>query len=134
MLRALPFVVAALLLVGCSKRHEQETSRVRGLVTLDGKPLPSGGVMFVPPSGRGATGMIQSDGTYVLGTYGDDDGAIVGEHSVSVVPQVGPADADSEAEVALPASSMLRRPYRGIKVVVESGKDNVIDIPLSSDK
>jgi hypothetical protein len=88
--------------------------------------------MFVPTRGRGAIGTIRADGTYSVGTYHDDDGAIVGEHSVSVVPQVGPADAESEVEVKRPADSMLRRPFRGISVVVQPGIENIIDLPLKS--
>ena len=79
-----------LLLVGCSPRSDRlPTAPVSGLVTLDGRPLEMGSVTFVPQdgSGRPATGNIQSDGSYRLGTYDDDDGALLGLHKVSVVCQ-----------------------------------------------
>ena len=48
-----------------------------------------GSVTFVPQdgSGRTATGSIQPDGSYRLGTYDDEDGALLGLHKVSVVCQ-----------------------------------------------
>jgi hypothetical protein len=64
-----------------------ETAEVRGTVTFDGRPLESGAVLFVPAHGRGATGTIQRDGTYVLGTYCAGDGATVGRHIVTVNPR-----------------------------------------------
>ena len=64
-----------------------ETAEVRGTVTLDGRPLEGGAVLFVPAHGQGATGTIQRDGTYVLGTYCAGDGATVGRHIVTVNPR-----------------------------------------------
>ena len=56
---------------------------------LDGKPLEMGKVTFLPQdgSGRTATGKIQPDGSYVLGTYEEADGAVLGQHLVAVVAQ-----------------------------------------------
>ena len=72
--------------VGCGK-NENETARVEGTVTLNGQPLTSGIVTFFPEAGRSARGIIQSDGTFALGTYEKADGALVGMHKVTVVAQ-----------------------------------------------
>ena len=76
-----------LVLVGCTPSDRLPTAPVSGRVTLDGRPLEMGSVTFVPQdgSGRPATGSIQSDGSYRLGTYDDDDGALLGLHKISVV-------------------------------------------------
>ena len=46
---------------GC--QQDATVARVDGVVRLDGKPLTTGTVRFVPEAGRAATGEIQSDGT-----------------------------------------------------------------------
>jgi hypothetical protein len=59
-----------------------------GTVTLDGKPLSSGTVTFVPDVAKGTTGptgvgKIGSDGKYRIRTAGRD-GALVGYHKIRV--------------------------------------------------
>jgi hypothetical protein len=65
---------------------------------LDGKPLTFGVVMFVPSLGRAAKGDVQADGSFRLGTYKGDDGAIVGKHKVSVIAIRPPVSGESSAE------------------------------------
>lgn len=56
---------------------------VKGKVTYKGKPLSMGTVRFEPDGyGRMASGKLQSDGTFVLSTLKDGDGAAVGHHRV----------------------------------------------------
>jgi hypothetical protein len=58
---------------------------VKGKVTYKGQPLSKGIIRFEPDGyGRMASGMIQSDGTFVLSTLGKDDGVVAGLHKVSV--------------------------------------------------
>jgi hypothetical protein len=58
---------------------------VKGKVTYKGKPLTQGIVKFEPEGyGRRASGKLQADGTFVLGTFKDDDGAVVGSHQVFI--------------------------------------------------
>src|SRR5262249_9934025 len=72
----------ALVGVGCGS----DTVKVRGPVTLDGKPLPMGtAVTFVPvDKGRSATGATQADGSFRLTTFKPEDGALPGEYKVTV--------------------------------------------------
>jgi len=57
--------------------------------------LTSGIVTFTPITGKGgkggyvATGEVESDGTYVLTTFDTGDGAILGQHAVTVVARQG---------------------------------------------
>jgi hypothetical protein len=58
---------------------------VKGKVTYKGMPLTQGIVKFEPEGyGRRASGKLQSDGSFVLGTFKDDDGAVKGSHQVFI--------------------------------------------------
>jgi hypothetical protein len=78
---------APLLLAGCA-REVGPLFPVQGIVTLNGKPLSNGEVVFVPveEDARGPTlrGTIQSDGSYTLRT-GNKAGAPAGQYRVAVV-------------------------------------------------
>jgi hypothetical protein len=123
---------AGLLLVasvGCEK-PPFDVAPVHGKVTVDGKPLAQGRLMFTPVSkqgeleaGKPAYGRIQPDGSYVLYTYGDDDGAVVGEHGVTVI---NTDDTSKDANAPRFTRVSLPRRYQ-----VVAGQDNEIDIEIS---
>jgi hypothetical protein len=81
--RCLLLCAIAGAILGCGK--DANVGIVKGVVRLDGKPLTTGTVRFVPEAGRAATGEIQSDGSFVLGTWGKSDGAVVGKHRVAII-------------------------------------------------
>src|ERR1700687_5390629 len=58
--------------------------KVSGRVTVGGKPVTSGTIMFHPDAGPTAVGTIQPDGTYTLTTGKPGDGAVVGAHRVTI--------------------------------------------------
>lgn len=60
--------------------------RVSGKVTYKGAPVAKGTITFVSknPENRNATGQIGGDGSYTLQTFKNDDGAIVGDYSVTI--------------------------------------------------
>jgi hypothetical protein len=59
---------------------------VKGKVTYKGKPVTKGHVKFEPDGyGRAASGELQSDGTYSLGTHKGGDGVVAGHHRVAIV-------------------------------------------------
>jgi len=62
--RNLLAIPLALLLVaglaGCGSKQ----AKVYGTVTYQGKPLPSGTVLFVGPKNQGDSAVIQPDGTF----------------------------------------------------------------------
>lgn len=60
------------------------TIPVKGTITYKGRPVTKGVVSFEPDYGRSASGDLQPDGTFVLGTYKAGDGAVAGVHRVSV--------------------------------------------------
>ena len=85
----------ALSLVGCDDDGRRKTYPVSGKVVFaNGSPLPGGTVMCVSDSKYGdalsARGSINEDGTFVLGTYEEDDGAVEGRHVVALIPPAPP--------------------------------------------
>lgn len=85
-----PIALAALFLLpctGCGSKAQSFTATtvpVKGKVTYQGKPLTKGTVTFEPDSGREAHGEIKSDGSFVLTTFKEGDGAVPGLHRVAV--------------------------------------------------
>jgi hypothetical protein len=84
-------LLLASIAVGCSK-SPYDLAPVQGTVRIEGRPLTTGKVMFAPiaqgdnaNAGKPAFGRIQSDGRYVLTTLSENDGAIVGEHWVTIL-------------------------------------------------
>jgi hypothetical protein len=93
------------LLSGCGgDAGELPTVRVSGTLSVDGKPVSTGTVHFVPANGRPATGIVQ-DGKFTLSTYKEGDGVAPGKNriSVEVVQEVPTKDGDTTAKSLIPA-------------------------------
>ena len=72
---------------GCGSAGDEGfpvTFPVQGKVTLKGQPLPKGSISFIPSEGRPSTAIIQPDGSYVLSTFKEKDGAVPGRYRVTV--------------------------------------------------
>lgn len=91
------FAISAILLaaglIGCGRAsYMKEVAPVAGTIQLDGEPVTEGYVLFTPDvqsgsdplsSGKSATGNIDREGKFQLSTYGDNDGALIGPHTVT---------------------------------------------------
>lgn len=78
--------VLALVAVGCGGSDRPPLAQAVGKVTLDGEAMAGATVTFIPvEGGRPTTSMTDAEGMYEMNTYGDDDGAPVGDHYVSVM-------------------------------------------------
>jgi hypothetical protein len=89
--RLILLVLASVLLVpvgGCGiagSAAQPSLIPVKGKVTYKGKPVTRGLVRFEPDGyGRKASGQLQADGTFVLTTNKEGDGADAGHHQVSI--------------------------------------------------
>jgi hypothetical protein len=131
-------VVALSTLFGCNQ-SPYKLAPVRGTVAIDGRPMTHGKVMFAPVakqgelnSGKPAFGIIDAEGHFTLSTYGDQDGAVVGEHSATVinVPTSTPS-ATTQTPVAQNVPNFRRVLVPG-KFTVVAGQDNQFDIRLTS--
>ena len=103
-------------LSGCSPKDANmpKLAKVRGKVSYQGKPVTSGRVVFTPATGKGgdtgqgASGEIDTDGSYDMTTFNTGDGAILGQHIVTVVirekKEMPKPDADSHIKYEVPKS------------------------------
>lgn len=67
----------------------QTTIPVKGVVTIKGRPVAQGSISFEPENGgREANGNIEN-GTFVLSTFQNEDGAVAGLHRVAVKGAAG---------------------------------------------
>ena len=91
---------------------------------MDGKPITAGRVMFFPTAsngkntGKAASGQLDSSGAFELTTYRDSDGAVVGEHTVTVLK---PRDGGDAAPLGVVEPQV---------VTVTQDGDNTFDIAL----
>jgi hypothetical protein len=76
-------------------RADVDVVPVAGQVLVDGEPLSSGIINFVPPEGRGSTGVIDPQGRFTLTCLDGRDGAVLGLHGIEIVPE-GPPPADGD--------------------------------------
>ena len=124
-----------LFFVGCSQN--EKLGSVHGTVRLDGQPLTTGTIQFVPTAGRVANGKINADGTYTLGTFGSSDGALIGTHKVAVIAYEAGGDGRPAYEVRNQTSKpLVPQKYMavgtpGLTFDVKPG-DNQADFDLKS--
>lgn len=130
------FLIGLLFAIGCSSGDQLAVAKTNGIVLYKSKPVADADVTFTPTGGAGkpAYGRTNAEGVYELSTYGTKDGAIVGEHLVTVVKQVpkggkvDPSNPYPEYESVLPAkyADPLKSP---LKFEVTSGESQY-DIEL----
>ena len=128
--------VFAFSLVGCGS-DGPELVPASGVVMYDGKPLASGSVMFQPERGRHSRADIQPDGTFVMTTFHEFDGATIGPQMVRVASMGKPQVDDSGEEFA--GKSLIPRRYSnfrtsGITVDIPPEGDDTIVIELEKKK
>jgi len=125
----------ALLLfaTGCGESRPR-TVPVTGLVTLDGEPVADASITFYPENGRPATGRTDAEGIYTLTTFETNDGAVPGQHRVSISKQTIPESNSTEDLEAI--KSEVPEVYSnadtsGLKAEVVAGQDAPIDFNLA---
>lgn len=127
--RILSLASATVLVAACGI-GQPKTAPVRGTVTLNGKPLNTGTVTFIPEeANKFASGRIGADGTYELTTFRENDGAVIGGHRITVTavvvadPNLGPAESLLPAKYGSDQTSGLRADVKDIE-------SNSIDLEL----
>ena len=125
------FLVAAL--IGCGRGALE--SEVSGTVTLDGKRIGPGVVVFSPAEGgKPATGSIESNGSYTLKTS-RELGLAAGKYAVAVsireMPaEIKPGDRPPPGKLLIP-ENYEQSTTSGLEFDVQPGR-NTIDIELNS--
>ena len=135
MFRSVLFVLWICCCIGCigCSGGPNSTYPVRGLVRFtDGKLLREGTVEFELISDAEsvtATGEIQPDGSFTLGTFDVNDGAIAGSHRAVVISDVEIGNGAERPGII--AKSKLHQKYRqfrtsGLKFEVKSGRNDIV--------
>ena len=126
---------SAALLNGCGNQNPP-TYAIAGTVTYRGKPVENAGVMFMPDSGRPASGQTDAQGRFTLRTYKDNDGAIVGE-SIVCISKMAP-DPNHKAKGAMLQKMISALPARyatpvtsPLRVTVGTSGSNEFQFELS---
>jgi hypothetical protein len=83
-------------------------------------------------AGKPAFGTIQAGGRFDLTTYSKGDGAVVGEHWVTIYAPDGSAGSVGAIQFTSPDGRKIERISVPRKVNVEAGQDNHVDIELTS--
>lgn len=114
-----PAVLVLAFCLGCGSGSDYPVAGVSGTVTCDGKAVPNAWLFFepLPGTGDGASalvgkqgfGIANEKGEFVITTYNTDDGAVIGNHKVHVLPPKSdvapgfkcPCEFDSEKEPIL---------------------------------
>ncbi len=141
----LEWLCLVVLIVGCSRNDSNipKLATVDGTVTLNGKPLSSATVSFVPTGstrGTGANGYTDKAGKYELKTRSGDKGTPPGEYRIVVTKMVMPDGSDlpmdsTVAPINSPAKQILPTKYsmrdKTILKATVGDRANIIDFPLS---
>lgn len=138
----LALTIGSGFLAGCSDRPK--LAKVKGTVTLDGKPLPYGTVTFESKGLRSATGKIVNGEITNVTTYEPGDGAPVATHRVVVTANAepGPAVVANPGDQKAPkgdymsGKSLIPAAYNnpdtsGLTAEVTAG-ENSVELKLSS--
>jgi hypothetical protein len=132
--RAALSITMLLAISGCSGSSME--SDVSGTVTLDGKGLGPGTIVFAPAEkgGKPATGSIEADGTYSLNTS-RDLGLAAGSYQVAVSIRQMPQNV-KRGDRPPPGKPLIPEKYEdqstsGLRYDVAPGS-NTINIPLVS--
>jgi hypothetical protein len=80
--------------VSCGGRSGPPVAKVSGTITYKGKAVEKANVVFIPAGSapRSATGQTDGQGNFKLTTFDTNDGAIVGEHTITISK---PSDAEA---------------------------------------
>ena len=98
-----------LSLCGCGGDALPSLGQVQGTVTLDGQPIEAAFVYFKAMGAAGSSASTNASGQYKLRFIGRHDGAVVGQHEVTVTV---PADSAAESEEEQPARARATATYQ----------------------
>lgn len=109
-LLGLSIFVGVVVVTGCRKGDGLKSYRLTGLVTLDGKPIPAGEIIFTPDMGKKNDGVqgiaVIRDGKYDTGASGGKGIAggptIIRVNGMSDVPGKGQTLCEYEMQMDLP--------------------------------
>lgn len=126
-------------------KQRPETYPVTGTVNFEGKPLEGATIVFRSNNAQpqAAVGRSNAEGQFQLRTFEDGDGAIAGEHGISITcvkTEGPPAGANlDEVNVVVKEVSLIPKQYgdfkkSGLSASVSPDKENVFIFDLKNKK
>lgn len=145
-----PATLGLVFCLGCGSGSDYPVAVVSGTVTCEGKAVPSAWLFFEPLSGDGASalvgkqgfGIANEKGEFVITTYNTDDGAVIGNHKVHVMPPKSdivpgfkcPCEFDSEKEPILVEVKKGKKGKNEFKFTLPVKKNASQSKPLTLDE
>lgn len=131
--------IGLLCLCGCFGSNSN-VGLVSGTITVDGEPIDRAVVSFFPTQGRGSIGMTDENGFYELAYVLKQNGAVIGNHKVTIETKVDRAsqyDVENGSEKGGSRKELLPEKYHNHKkteltATVQSGS-NTIDFALTTE-
>jgi hypothetical protein len=131
---ALWAMIAVVCSAGCGRGDRLKTYPTTGTITFsNGKRFSGGDGAFIVlesiEHALTATGPIDADGRFVLGTYDPGDGAVAGRHRAAITPPTPKGDADQMRAALQIHPKFQNLDTSGLEVTVEAIRAN--DIPIT---
>ena len=125
----------AALAAGCGS-DRPETVPAGGTVTYNGKPVAEARVMFMAEGGRPASGVTDAEGCFELMTFAPGDGALPGEHVVTVSKRETVVNSNRPDDPYAPTRDLLPPRYAkpsesGLSAKVQADGENNFKFELS---
>lgn len=126
-------------------KQRPKTYPVAGTINFDGEPLEGATIVFRPTGEQpqAAVGRSNAEGEFQLRTFQDGDGAIAGDHSVSITcvkTEGPPAGANlDEVNVVIKEVSLIPEKYgdfkkSGLSAKVSQDEENIFTFDLENKK
>lgn len=126
-------VAACLVSAGCGSSRDPNlptTASASGKVTYKGQPVNTGTITLHPlGKGNPAVGLLDANGNFELSTYGARDGAVIGQHKVTIEIPPAPDGMPGSATLSIPRA-YTNRETTPLTVEVAEGGPNVLEIVL----
>ena len=100
--------VLLLCFCGCPSSNEN-IGWVEGVVTVNGTPVEGARVRFYPTTGRGSSGKTDETGHYELKYTRSEDGAVIGEHKVTISTEAEANNYEQDDAVEARAESIPKK-------------------------
>lgn len=131
--RKLLVVAMSVVAVAGCRNDNFATAPVEGKVLCNGTPITSGVVYFQPLgeagqviAGKPAGGVVGADGRFLLSTYDEGDGAVIGRHRVSWQAE------DENAGNRPGGGGCSREAFAEVEIPSGGTRDLVVDLTLPS--
>lgn len=131
----LPCLLLCAFVLGCGGSDGPELGYVTGTLKVNGEAIEGATITFSPQEGRHSVGYTDDSGYYKLQYTSDRNGALPGEHTVTITTYRDAQGGEGEGEAVEARPEMLPAEYNTestLKKTVESGSQT-IDFDLTTD-